>query len=154
MNDVALAEIFDGIVTYHDKCSICSFPTTEIDLPALYGRKICFQCLLTRFGLAITPAMANLEYDLDEATNQLEVCEAGNTKLEAEAEDLRSTIEDLEIELSSSQRLVEAATNECDALRKRVDEFEDDKIALQNDNARMKLDMDKLKERTAKHAQL
>lgn len=148
-----LTEIFDMVVTYHEKCSTCSSPTIMVDIPELHGRRICLQCLLDQVDFADTDAMANLEFDFNEAQEQLDVCTEGYDKLEKDADDLRSQILDLQGELEVKENLVEAATQECDALRKKTAEFDDDNIATQNKNAQLKFDVQKLKEHVAKHGQ-
>ena len=147
-------ELLDMVVTYHDKCSACSSPTIAVDLPELHGRRICIQCLLAEIDLADSDIMANLEYDLDEVTHNLEVCTEGYDTLKKDNSSLQDEVADLQGELEAKQNLVRVVTRECDALRRRIEEFDDDNTAIQNENARLKLDMQSLRERMIKHGQL
>lgn len=153
MLDADLTTFLTPLVTYHDKCPVCAFPTIKVDLPVLYGRKICVQCLIDQIDPAHPDIVANLEYDLDDALSHLEAREGDYAKLEAEAEELQGIVTDLEVELGDGQRLVKAATDECDAFRRKFETFDDDKTALQNESARLRLDIQQLKGRMEKHGQ-
>jgi len=146
-------ELLNLVATYHEKCSICSGPTVMVDMPEVHGRRICVPCLLDKMDLADTAAMDDLAFDLKEAKEQLDECTEGYEKLEKDNGELQDQVTDLQGELEVKENLVDAVTQECDALRKKTADFDDDSIAIQNENARLTLDVQKMKERLAKHGQ-
>jgi len=136
------------VLSYNERCSSCGADTIIVDLPRAHGKRVCVNCLfnwLAEVGWADPEKIQDLQNDIERLHDKIEDYQDTISDQDRSLESAEARISELDEEIRTKTHLVDEITAECDALRRRVDEFDDDALAIRNENARLKLDLQKMR---------
>lgn len=143
---------YEGVISHQTRCPECGADTVPLDVAYPGYERVCLRCLL---GIVEYMNSDDLVEDVDVQKSLEESISSLSSAVSVLKADLKNTRGDLqearaahrrELERAErAERLNVAIREECDDLRKRTSAFDDDQMATQNENSRLKLEVDKWK---------
>jgi hypothetical protein len=144
---------YPGVISFHRHCPDCGAGTSPLDPAYPDHERVCLRCILSIVEYMNDDKEENDSEDVQQSLQEsigslnaaISVLKADLITAKRDVQKARADARLSAEKLGKAQRINTSMSEECDALRKRVTDFDDDSQALQNDNARLRLEVEKWK---------